>query len=159
MDLRTPRTLQIIDEAINIGDRPDQLRALRALISTNSGVLLYAEVERAKCRLSNEPETEISLDRDDIQFRQQLARTEFESVIGSEVRQIGNCVDRALEASGLQAEQIDVVLRTGGSSRIPRFVRLMAERFGADQLREQDPFTTVAAGLALTNIYTPYGGS
>ena len=156
MDLHTPRTLQIIDEAINTADRRDQLRALRALVSTNSGVLLYNEVERAKCRLSSELETEISLDLDDIHFRQHVARTEFESLIGAEVRRIGNCLERAIEVSGLEPEEIDVVLRTGGSSRIPRFVRLLAERFGPGRLREQDPFTSVAAGLALTSTGTPH---
>ncbi len=148
MDLNTRRTIQIIDEAINTGDRPDQLRALRALVTSNSGVPLYAEVERAKVRLSSTEETVLKLDLDDICFQQHLSRNQFEGLIGVEVRQIGLCLDRALAAAGLTPAQIDIVIQTGGSSRIPRFVRLLAERFGAKRLREQDPFTSIAAGLA-----------
>ncbi len=149
MDLNTPRTIQIIDEAINTGDRPDQLRALRALVTSNSGVPLYAEVERAKVRLSSEEETALDLDLDALRFHHHLTRSQFEGLIGVEVRHIGMCLDRAVTASGLAPSQIDIVIQTGGSSRIPRFVRLLAERFGPERLREQDPFTSIAAGLAL----------
>ena len=69
--------------------------------------------------------------------------------IASEARRIGACLDHAMLASGLTYEQIDMVLPTGGSSRIPRFKRLLAERFGTEKLREQDAFTTVVAGLAI----------
>ena len=43
-----------------------------------------------------------------------------------------------------------MVLRTGGSSTIPRFQRLLAEKFGAEKLRFQDAFVSVATGLALS---------
>jgi hypothetical chaperone protein len=42
-----------------------------------------------------------------------------------------------------------VVLRTGGSSRIPRFVKMLAEKFGLDKLQEMDVFTGVASGMAV----------
>jgi hypothetical chaperone protein len=112
-------------------------------------VPLYVEVERAKVRLSSAEETVLKLDLDDLCFQHQLTQSQFEGLIGVEVRQIGLCLDRAVAASGLTPAQIDIVIQTGGSSRIPRFVRLLAERFGPERLREQDPFTSIAAGLAL----------
>jgi hypothetical chaperone protein len=51
--------------------------------------------------------------------------------------------------AGLRATDVDVVLRTGGSSRIPLFQRLLAAKFGESRLREIDAFTSVAAGLAI----------
>ena len=50
---------------------------------------------------------------------------------------------------GARPEDIDVAVRTGGSSRIPRFVRLLAERFGAERLHAMDAFTSVGAGLGV----------
>jgi hypothetical chaperone protein len=47
------------------------------------------------------------------------------------------------------AEQIQAVLRTGGSSEIPAFIDLLARRFGEDRIREINPFTTIVGGLAL----------
>ncbi|HYF63665.1 MAG TPA: Hsp70 family protein [Herpetosiphonaceae bacterium] len=149
LELHTPRTLEIIDEAVRTGDKLKELKALRALVRENYGLVLYETVERAKRTLSSEREARIGMDVSDIRFDHLLPRYEFERLIGPEARAIGDCVDRALKAAGLAADDIDVVLRTGGSSRIPRFVKLLTDRFGAEKLREQDPFTSVGAGLAI----------
>ena len=74
---------------------------------------------------------------------------DFERLIGPDVRAVAACVDRALENAGMLAEDIDVVLRTGGSSRIPAYVRMLSEKFGAERLQEMDVFTGVASGLAI----------
>jgi len=65
------------------------------------------------------------------------------------LRAVAACVDRAVQAAGLDHADIDVVLRTGGSSRIPAYVRMLAGKFGADKLQEMDTFTSVASGLAI----------
>ena len=49
----------------------------------------------------------------------------------------------------MRPEQVDVALRTGGSSRIPRFVRMLRQRFGEGRLQAMDTFTSVGAGLGL----------
>lgn len=149
VDLTQPRYLQIIDEAIRTSDRPAELRALRTLVRENYGLPLYEEVERAKVRLSDGRSTAIGMDVPGIRFSDTLERWDFERLIGPDVREVAACVDRALAAAGLAHADIDVVLRTGGSSRIPRYVRMMAEKFGAEKLQEMDVFTGVASGLAI----------
>ncbi len=139
----------MIDEAIRTGDKPVELRALRALVRGNYGLPLYREVEGAKRRLSEVEETTIAMDVPEIAFEQQLARRELERLIGPDARAIGACVDRALQTAGVRPLEIDVVLRTGGSSRIPRFIRLLQERFGDERLQAMDAFTSVGAGLAI----------
>ncbi len=149
VDLTQPRYLSIIDEAIRTGDKPNELRALRTLVRENYGLPLYEQVERAKVRLSDDPRTTIAMDVPGIRFSDTLERWDFDRLIGPDVREVSACIDRALAAAGLTAADIDVVLRTGGSSRIPRFVRMLADKFGADKLKEMDVFTGVAAGLAI----------
>jgi hypothetical chaperone protein len=149
VDLTQPRYLTIIDEAIRIGDKPNELRALRTLVRENYGLPLYEEIERGKVRLSDAPKTTIGMDVPGIQFSDTLERWDFERLIGPDVREVSACVDRAVAAAGLSPADIDVVLRTGGSSRIPRFVRLLSEKFGDEKLQEMDVFTGVASGLAI----------
>jgi hypothetical chaperone protein len=149
VDLTQPRYLQIIDEAIRTSDKPNELRALRTLVRENYGLPLYEEVERAKVRLSDSRSTTIGMDVPGICFKDTLERWDFERLIGPDVREVAACVDRAVAATGLEHKDIDVVLRTGGSSRIPRYVRMLAEKFGADKLQEMDVFTGVASGLAI----------
>ena len=149
VDLTQPRYLKIIDEAIRTGDKPSELKALRTLVRENYGLPLYEEVEQAKVRLSDQRATTIGMDVPGIQFSDTIERWDFERLIGPDVREVAACIDRALTAAGLRPADIDVVLRTGGSSRIPRFVRMLAEKFGEDKLQEMDVFTGVASGLAI----------
>jgi hypothetical chaperone protein len=149
VDLTQPRYLQIIDEAIRTGDKPNELKALRTLVRENYGLPLYEEVERAKVRLSDARVTTLGMDVPGIHFSDTLERWDFERLIGPDVREVATCVDRAVKAAGLRHADIDVVLRTGGSSRIPRFVKMLAEKFGQEKLQEMDVFTGVASGLAI----------
>lgn len=149
IELNRPGRWEVIEQAVAMGDRPRELRALRALVRNNYGLLLFSEVERAKRLLSGEPVAEVALDVPEISFRHELPRLEFERLIGAEVRAIAACVDETLRAAGARPRDIDVALRTGGSSRIPRFVRLLAERFGAEKLHAMDAFTSVGAGLGV----------
>jgi hypothetical chaperone protein len=151
VEMHNPRTLEIIEEAIHSGNRPRQLRALRSLVRENYGLPLYEMVERAKRTLSDEDQVELRMDVSDIHFSEPLARWDFERLIGPDVRSIDACLNRALAAADLKPTDVDVVLRTGGSSRVPRFVRLLAEKFGSDRLFEggEGIFTSVATGLGL----------
>lgn len=148
-DLTQPKYLSIIDEAIAIGDRPNELRALRSLVRQNYGLPMYEEVERAKVRLSESAETVLGMHMGEIDFDERIPRWDFDRLIGPDVRAVEACIDRALAQAGLRPTDVDVVLRTGGSSRVPRFVRMLADKFGAERLQEMDVFTGVASGLAV----------
>jgi hypothetical chaperone protein len=84
-----------------------------------------------------------------IDIDQSIERWDFERLIGPDVRAVAACVDRAVAAAGLSHADIDVVLRTGGSSRIPAFVTMLTTRFGNSAMVEMDPFTGVAQGLGI----------
>jgi hypothetical chaperone protein len=149
IELTQPHYLDIIEEAIAISDKPRELRALRSLVRQNYGLPMYEAVERAKVHLSEADATVLSMHMGEIDFDERIPRWDFERLIGPDVRAVEKCVDRALEASGLGPHAIDVVLRTGGSSRVPRFVKMLSEKFGPDKLQEMDVFTGVASGLGV----------
>ncbi len=115
---------------------------------------MYEEVRRAKARLSRAERDWITMDVEEIHFAQEITRGDFESHIAPERKRIEAAVDRVIAEAGLEPDQIDVVLRTGGSSSIPWFVRMLERKVGrtADgrsKIVERDLFTSVAAGLAL----------
>lgn len=148
-DMTQPKYLEIIDEAVAIGDKTKELKALRSLVRQNYGLPMYEAVERAKVRLSDADKTVLGMHMGEIDFDETVPRWDFERLIGPDVRAVEACIDRALAAGGLQPNDIDVVLRTGGSSRIPRFVKMLAEKFGEEKLQEMDVFTGVASGMAV----------
>ncbi|MEO7909665.1 MAG: Hsp70 family protein [Roseiflexaceae bacterium] len=148
-ELNRPSTWALVEQAIEAANRPHELRTLRALVRQNYGLPLYTAVEQAKRRLSIGPTTTVELAFEDLSFAHELGRIEFERLIGPEIRAIAACVDQTLRDAGANAADIDVAVRTGGSSRIPRCVRLLAERFGSERLHAMDAFTSVGAGLGI----------
>ncbi|MGI8586684.1 MAG: Hsp70 family protein [Chloroflexia bacterium] len=148
-ELDNPTTMLFLSEAEATAASPRAIRALRTLIAHDLALPLYEEIERAKIDLSSKEETSLRMFNRDIAINERITRAEFERLITNELVGIGTCVDRAVAASGLSPDQIDVVLRTGGSSSIPAFVRLLESRFGAEKIRKQDLFTGIAAGLGI----------
>lgn len=127
-----------------------QARALVALVRGNHGWPLFREIERAKIGLSSRERTVISFFEEAIAINEPLSRPQFEGLINARVRQADRCMDEALHSASLAPGQIDAVLRTGGSSSIPRFQRLLTDKFGPEKLQFQDAFTSVTTGLALS---------
>ena len=151
-DLNEPRTLAFLEnlERETAGAARRQARALLALVRGNHGWPLFREIERAKIGLSDRASERIAYGADAIAIDEPLPRRAFEALIEARVRQAERCLDGALAAAALEPGQIDAVVRTGGSSAIPRFQRLLAAKFGADKLRFQDAFTSVVTGLAFS---------
>lgn len=146
------RVINFLDSLTHQTDRAAQrqVRALIALVRGNYGWPLFREVERVKIGLSRCERDQVAFFEEAIAINEPITRKEFDALIGSRVRQAERCLDAALRAAGVAPGQIDAVLRTGGSSGIPRFQRMLSEKFGAEKLRFQDAFTSVATGLALS---------
>ncbi len=119
------------------------------ILLNNYAIRLYDEVERAKIALSSEHFATIQLSGEDIDVWQPIARTQFKAIIAAETHRIETCLMNTLGRSGLTANEIDAVVRTGGSAQIPRFVELLGRIFGPDKVTLTDIFSGVTAGLAI----------
>ncbi len=131
------------------GSDPEAIGRLLELVEKNLGFALFQEIERAKIRISSEATAFVDLQQGNFHLKDLITRPQFERLIDSYVRQIAADVDRVLEKSGLHADQVQAVLRTGGSAQIPAFIRLLGEKFGHDRLRPLNPFETIVGGLAI----------
>jgi molecular chaperone DnaK (HSP70) len=60
------------------------------------------------------------------------------------------CIRTVLQRALVTAAEIDVVIRTGGTSEIVA-VRALLEELFPDKVEGHDPFTSVACGLAIAN--------
>ena len=148
--LNRPEPLSIIEEVAITGSRPRELGNLRTLVTRNYGAELFSAVEQGKQRLSDAGHTMIELRHQDIDVRELLSREDFEGVIREQHRAIDECVIDTVRRAGVDATDIQAIVTTGGSSRIPIFRRTLQQRFPKAKLVDQDAFTSVAAGLALS---------
>ncbi len=149
VDLSRPEHLYVIQQAAQNSDKKRELRALYTLVRENYGLPLFEAVEMGKVSLSENSTTTIGMHMGKINFDAAVSRVDFERLIGPDARSVEQCIDRALKVAGLQADDIDVVLRTGGSSRIPLFEKMLRTKFGPLKIQDMDAFTSVASGLAI----------
>ncbi len=112
----------------------------------------YRAIEQAKIALSTESFTQIEFQRPGIDLSIPVRRDEFEQLIAPAMDAITECIMHALDDAGVEPQQVDLVLRTGGSSSIPAFVRILEETFDPSVIRERPVYTTVVRGLAMNAL-------
>ncbi|MBC7871595.1 MAG: Hsp70 family protein, partial [Chitinophagaceae bacterium] len=149
LTLQRPDVLEEIKKIERHAEKPQQIRALRQLVSSSYGIKMFDIVEGSKRELSNSTHTIIKIDGQDFRVREIVTRAEFERVIRSEIRTIETYLDGLIEQAGLKPNHIDVVIRTGGSSQIPAFVNMLEARFGKEKVRSLDVFSSVTSGLGI----------
>jgi len=129
-ELNSPETLQFLQLVQRTSSHPKQIRALESLLINNYAARLLDEVERAKIGLSSAHFELIQLTGDDIDVWQPITRSQFESLITAEIQHIETCLLDTMKCSGLTTDEIDAVVRTGGSAQIPRFIEMLGRVFG-----------------------------
>lgn len=149
MLLNRPEILRFLGEVEGQVRHREQVRSLSSLIKNNYGLMMFEQVERAKIELSTAEETSIRLSGQDLDIAEPLRRGEFEVLISAEIEAISACVDEALAAAQMPRQKIDAVVRTGGSSLIPAFQRMLERKLGRSKVRPVDEFTSVTAGLGI----------
>lgn len=148
VNLSRPRYYNVFVQAKK-GSHPEAIQRLEKLVRANLGFALFQELEQAKIRLSKESKTKIHFAINGAEIDEWITRSQFEGLIRDELEMAAEAVDAVLAQSGLPADQIHAVLRTGGSAEIPAFIEMLAQRFGTDRLRALNPFETITGGLAI----------
>jgi molecular chaperone DnaK (HSP70) len=85
----------------------------------------------------------------DLDIWELYTRSQFEKDIREHREQIEQVLMDTVAASGLEPDQIDAVVKTGGSSNIPLFAEMLGRIFGNDRVKASDVFNSVTAGLAI----------
>ena len=130
------------------GPNTIKFERLRDIIKHNLSYLLFTRIRTLKADLSR---SEVAhLDVPEIDLEIELSRREFEDMISEPLQRVAEALDVTVAKAGLRNDQVDIVLRTGGSSLIPAVRNLLEDRFPG-RVVDHDPFTSVAAGLAIAN--------
>jgi hypothetical chaperone protein len=148
-ELATPLNRNVLEKAIRAGLAPVRLKALQALIYNDLAFTFYNRVEAAKIALSEQGATTISLEDRNIPLWELYTRSQFESDIQEYTGRVEQTLLDTLASSNLGVEQIDAVVKTGGSSSIPLFTRMLVRLFGAEKVKTSNAFSSVVAGLAI----------
>lgn len=148
-DLNNPETMESLRRLKYQNSDPEALNRLIYLIQANLGFDLYEAVEKAKKQLTTADSARIIFRDGPIDMDIEITRAEFEQIIEIRVEEVKKVVLRTLEKAQVTPEQIDVLVRTGGSSLIPVFEEMLVEIFNKEKIQQFETFTSIASGLAL----------
>jgi len=136
-----------LHQRIQEGDEASvKFQRLYDLIKNNHSYLVFQLLKELKADLSRKESASLDIPELDIELT--LTRAQFESMISGLMVKFEQAIDDTLSRAGIDDSEIELVIRTGGSSLIPAVKRILEERFPA-KVVEHDPFTSVAAGLAI----------
>ncbi|MCL4860357.1 MAG: Hsp70 family protein [Caldilineaceae bacterium] len=147
--LSRPQRLAVIQRAKKYSPEGDKFAALESLVMRNHGFGLFERIEQAKRLLSEDEQTRLVMQADAINLDVAIRRAEFNLAIGDELAQARQGVREAIALAGIEKGEVDVVVRTGGSSVIPIFQQMLAREFPTARQVAADTFGSVASGLAL----------
>jgi hypothetical chaperone protein len=170
LSLNTPQNLEMLRGIHQGAIHKEKTRGLLELVSSNYILYVFDLVERAKRELSSKTDSALSFTAGDFSLQDRITRPRFEQAIRHEYEAVREGLENILASASLRAKDIDRVIRTGGSSQIPLFVRLLNHMFGYEKVRQIDIFSSVTSGLAIRGhelatgksdlrLYTPDSGS
>jgi len=139
------RLIEVFQKDTGIDLRDDRMALQR----------LKEAAERAKCELSLEQETRVTLPFISMDasgpkhLNYVMSRRELESLVEDLVQRTIDPVNDALRSAGVTARNIDEVVLVGGQTRMPRVVEAVKQVFGKDPNRDINPDEVVAVGAAI----------
>jgi hypothetical chaperone protein len=148
-ELSRPHNEDVLRNLRQTSKHPETIDALRSLVTKNLGYSLFNEIERVKIELSSKMMAHLKFQHEKIRIFEPITRWQFESMIKQEIKLVKDGLDAVLKEADVTADQIDVVLRTGGSSLVPAFVKLLEDQFGAAKIQDMDPLESVVGGLSI----------
>ncbi len=139
----------VVDRLNRGGAGSEKFQRLLDLISYNYSYNCFAAIRQAKAQLSTVEHTVIDIP--ELNLRLPFSRQELDEILQPVLRQLRESIQTVLGKSGIVATQVDVVIRTGGSSEIVAVKNLLGALFPG-KVVGHDPFTSVACGLAIASF-------
>ena len=131
----------IVDEA--------GINRLLRLIEQRAGHWLAIQMEAGKIALTQNHQHRIDLARIEPGLHAELSRGLFDSAIEALLQRIRESITRMLGSAGINADQIDTLYFTGGSSGVPALRQSIAAMLPQARLVEGSLFGSIGSGLAI----------
>ena len=143
-------------QRIEYGDEAAvKFRRLYDLIKNNHSYLVFQCIKELKATLSDQESAVLDIPELDVELL--VTRNQFDSYIQEVLRKFEQSIFDLMKEANLEQQDIQLVIRTGGSSLIPAVKNILDALF-PNKVIEHDPFTSVAAGLAIAE-YKKLGNS
>jgi hypothetical chaperone protein len=145
----TPKILREAQEVHRLAVEPGKTARLLTVLTKQLGHRIAFAVEAGKIELTAAERAEIALAFVEAGLEAPTTREDFNEAIASELTRLRLAVWNALALADVDAENVDTVFMTGGSSLVPAVEAVLAEELPAAAIKRGDDFLSVALGLTL----------
>jgi hypothetical chaperone protein len=146
---KTSREFEDLKKLVRTALEPEKLETFIDLVDHDEGYPLYQAVSATKMALSAADEAPFDFGPLGRGGHRMIRRADFESWIAEDLGRIEGALDDVLEKTRTEAEAIDKVFLTGGTSFVPAVRRIFTERFDGDRIETGGELLSIAHGLAL----------
>ncbi|NCD71701.1 Hsp70 family protein [Mucilaginibacter agri] len=143
-----PRIKKDIDDYYYYSGNNRQFKNLITLLENNLGYSVFQSIEKTKISLSKADTTSFTYHKMDIDIDEDISLSVYEDIIAKDVARIANYLDKFMLENNIDAENIDSLFLTGGTSMVSSIQKLFKSKFPHVNLNSGDNFKSVAIGLA-----------
>ncbi|RZL61763.1 MAG: Hsp70 family protein [Pedobacter sp.] len=137
-----------IEEYYYYSGNDPKFKNLITLIENNLGYSLFRSIEKTKIELSDLPASDFKYSNMDIEIDENISLNQYNSIIEKDVDKIAVYLNQFMETYKINANEIDCLFLTGGTSMVSAIQNLFRTKFPHIPLNSGDNFKSVAKGLA-----------
>jgi hypothetical chaperone protein len=145
----TPKIMREAEEVHRLAVEPARTGRLLTVLKKHLGHRIAFAVEEAKIELTRIHQTAIALAFVEAGLNAPAARENFEEAIANELTRLRLAVWNCLALAEVDADSIDTVFMTGGSSLVPAVEAVIRDEIPNAAVKRGDDFLSVALGLTL----------
>ena len=134
----------------------EKFKNLLTLLDNNLGYSVFQSIEKTKIALSESDYSTFHYSNMGIEINELISMESYHAVIKKDLSRIANYLDKFLLDNNIQAEDVDSLFLTGGTSMVKAVKQLFKDKFPKVKINSGDSFTSVAKGLAYSGYL--FGG-
>ena len=146
---KTMKEFTDLKSLVRQAEEPEKLELFIDLIDHDEGYPLYQAVSATKMALSSAEEAEFRFSPLGKAGEKRVTRRDFESWIADDLTRMEQALDEVLTTSNTEADSIDKVFLTGGTSFVPAVRDIFHRRFDASRIETGGELVSIAHGLSL----------
>ena len=132
-----------------------RMKNLLTLVECQLGFPLFHEIEKTKVTLGKDSSAQFQYQFLDLDVSQEITAAGYRISVLPTVQQVMESMIDVFRQSGLQANDVDQVVLTGGSSQFPLIREELTRIFGKEKISEHNIYQSVVTGLAKFGLNRP----
>ena len=142
---------EFIEEGYEYIDNNEDLlkiNNLENLIDFHQAPMFLDRVEESKKNISTNSHDQFQFSKSQISILKEISLSKFMEVSSELSETILSEIDKTLQSAQVSTQQVDMVVLTGGTTKLPSIRSGILKRFSEKQIMSTDSFQSVVSGLA-----------